>query len=52
MVGSYARHDVWIFDGEFMKYYVCQACLGAVIQYENDDEFTPIEKRYNFNKHI
>lgn len=56
-IGSYARYDVWIFDGEFMKYYVCQDCLDAIIQYENEeydeeDELTPIDKRYRLNKHI
>lgn len=40
-----------------MKYYVCQDCLDAVIQYENDDfddeeELTPIEKLHRLNKHI
>ena len=71
--GSYARYDVWIFDGEFMKYYVCQDCLDAIIQYENEeydedvgltdeaqlhrqslqeDELTPVDKRYRLNKHI
>lgn len=56
-VGSYARHDVWIFDGEFMKYYVCQDCLDAIIQYENEDwneedEQDPVDKRYAMNKYI
>lgn len=56
-VGSYARYDVWIFDGEFMKYYVCQDCLDAIVQYENEeyddeDKYDPIEKRYMLNSHI
>jgi len=56
-VGSYTRYSVWIFDGDFMKYYVCQDCMDAIVKYENDDfddedELTPIEKRYNLNSRI
>ena len=56
-VGSYARYSVWLFDGDFMKYYVCQDCLDAIVQYENEeydeeDELTPVDKRYRLNKHI
>lgn len=36
---------------------MCQDCLDAIVQYENEeydeeDELTPIDKRYGMNRHI
>jgi uncharacterized membrane protein len=47
-----------LYKGEFMKYFVCQYGLDAIVRYENDDfeeedrRNDTIHKRYNLNIYI